>query len=485
MLQYIINSTAIWLSGFIVYDLFFRREAYHSYNRFYLICIILSGAILPLWQWDYDSVIYTSDFSQPIIEQTVIARGTIVNKTTANFVLGWEQWLQIIYMAGVAISGLILFRDLLIILKMYRRGNKSKDGTWTIIETGAMMSPFSAFRMVFISSKGDYTREELAMVLAHEEQHGHLLHFIDVLLLRLFQILFWYNPMIYLLEKRLLLVHEYQADKAVENNPSVYGRFLVEQSVLNAAPVLAHSFIRSPLKKRILMLTRKTTTLARGKQILIAPFLVIALLLFTQHVISGELPDGKGDKYSYKGNIITYSKEGTTDTIEVRESVTKEPGIVLTRRPPRPILINREKVYTEEEIKSLNTDNQSAWVPGVTYATLREYLLTNLDKEIRKLHDGEYVINVNDIIVDKKGKIAFFRFGGIREMVMGEDGRKSGQPVDSNLNEKFAKKVAILLNNAPSHRAAWVGRDNVYCLITSIGEYYEPFIVKDGKLISL
>lgn len=484
MLQYIINSTAIWLSGFIVYDLFFRREAYHSYNRFYLLCIILSGAILPLWQWDYDSVIYSSDFSQPIIEQTVIARGTIVNNTTTNFVLGWEQWLQIIYITGLAISALVLFKDLLIILKMYRKGDKSKDGTWTIVETGANMSPFSAFRMVFISAKEDYSHEELAMILAHEEQHGHLLHFIDVLIIRLFQILFWFNPMIYLLEKRLLLVHEYQADKAVENNPSEYGRFLVEQSVLNAAPVLAHSFIRSPLKKRILMLTRETTTLARGKQILIAPFLVIAFLLFTQHVISGELPDGKGDKYSYKGNIVTYSQKGTTDTFEVVDPVSGEHKIILTTRDPYPILFNNEKIYDAEELANYKSPNGYSTFKSATNPTLlQEYLLTNLDREISKLKDGEYVLNIYHVVVNKEGRIVFFRFRGVEEMITQRDGFKAGQLIDENLNDRFSKKVAMLLSNAPAHRPAWYNGKPVNSLVESGG--HAPFIVKNGKLISL
>ncbi len=482
MLQYIINSTAIWLTGFIVYDLFFRREPYHSYNRFYLLCIILSGAILPLWQWDYDSVIYT-EFSQPIIEQTVIVRESIVSNATTNLTLSWREWLQIIYIAGLAISALILFKDLFAILKLYHKGDKSKDGTWTIVETGANMSPFSAFRVVFISAKEDYTKEELAMVLAHEEQHGHLLHFMDVLIIRLFQILFWFNPMIYLLEKRLLLVHEYQADKAVENNPSEYGRFLVEQSVLNAAPVLAHSFIRSPLKKRILMLTKKTTTLARGKQILIAPFLVLAFLLFTQHVISGELPDGTGDKYSYKGNIITYSQEGATDTFEVVDPVSGEHKIILTKRGPYPILFNNEKIYDIEELNKPKSPSGYTFKAATNPALLQEYLLTNLDREISKLKDGEYVLNIYHVIVDKEGRIVFFRFRGVEEMITQRDGFKAVNPIDENLNERFAKKVAMLLSNAPAHRPAWYNGKPANSLVESGG--LAPFIVKDGKLISL
>ena len=407
MLQYIINTTAIWLIGLLVFDLFLRNEANHGYNRFYLLAILFAGTLIPLWSWDYDSVIYSTGVSRPIAEQSAEVRQTIVAASEST-VLGREQWLMIVYATGAGIFTLLLLRDVFSIVRLYRNGEKSKDGIWTVIETGKQQSPFSAFRYVFISSRNNYTEEELNMILAHEEQHGHMLHFIDVLLIRVANILFWFNPLIYIIEKRLLLVHEYQADKAVTNNPSTYGRFLVEQSVLSSAPVLAHSFIRSPLKKRILMLTRKTTTLAKGKQLLLLPVLAIAMLSFTENAFSqGGDKKKDGNKITYKGNVFE-TVAFPPDTMFAEDPVTGEIRMVITTRdiPDAVLRMNGETIYY--------TSPQNA---TLAMRSAENEIKTEIGKTLQKfskqLGKGRYVYDLYNIIIDKKGRTVFYEMNGI------------------------------------------------------------------------
>ncbi|HEY9176704.1 MAG TPA: M56 family metallopeptidase [Flavipsychrobacter sp.] len=457
MLQYIINSTAIWLTGVIIFDLFLRKEAMHGYNRLYLLIILLAGTLVPLWSWGYDSVIYSSATGRPIAEQTAAMRDAIVSGSEQEL-MGWEQWLRIIYLSGVAICSLLLLKDIIIILRMYQNGVKSKDGTWTIIETGKSISPFSAFRMVFISSKGDYTREELAMVLAHEEQHGHLLHFIDVLTLRLFQVLFWFNPLIYILEKRLLLVHEYQADKAVENNPSEYGRFLVEQSVLNAAPVLAHSFIRSPLKKRILMLTRKTTTLARGKQLLIAPVLLLSLLCFTKNAFSGEEPQKDGNKITYKGNVFE-TQAFPPDTMQVMDPATGEIKTIITRRDVPDFIkkMNGEDIYytshQDATLEMRNTENKIKMEIGVA-----------LSSYAKKLGKGNYVYDLDNVVINKSGDVVYYELRGV-EPYMNRYGRNADEAaIPNDVKTEIDKAIVKTVEQTKAEQLIIDGEPKIYSI---------------------
>ncbi len=482
MLQYIINTTAIWLTGLIVFDLFLRNEANHGYNRFYLVSILLAGALIPLWSWDYDSVIYSAGVSRPIAEQSAEVRQSIVAASESTMP-GWEQWLMIIYAVGAGIFMLLLLRDVFNIIGLYSRGTKSKDGTWTIIETGRQQSPFSAFRYVFIGSKDNYSEEELQMILAHEEQHGHLLHFIDVLLMRMANILFWFNPMIYLLEKRLLLVHEYQADKAVANAPSAYGKFLVEQSVLSSAPVLAHSFIRSPLKKRIRMLTRKTTALAKGKQFIIIPVILLSMLCFSQNAFSWAAPQKNGNKVTYRGNVIEFPAPSKPDTTEVVESVTGEHAIVITTREPVPILLNNEKVYNDNELK-YGSEGRYIKKSALSDQALKEYLLNNMIKEIRKLEDGMYRMRIKDVVINKDGDIVYFEFDDFFKILESDGVRNKAEPMPDKLQDVFAKKVAVLLNNAPKHEPAVYDGKKVHSVIGTWA-FQTPFTIKNKKLVAL
>ncbi|HYD22094.1 MAG TPA: M56 family metallopeptidase, partial [Flavipsychrobacter sp.] len=413
------------------------------------------GALVPLWPWDYDSVIYANETSRPIIEQTAEVREAIV-AGSGQTLLGWEQWLQIIYLAGAAIFCLLLLKDVVIIARLFHSGKKSKDGTWTIIETGKNMSPFSAFRMVFINGKENYTEEELAMILAHEEQHGHLLHFVDVLLIRAANIVFWFNPMIYLLEKRLLLVHEYQADKAVKNNPSEYGRFLVEQSILNAAPVLAHSFIRSPLKKRILMLTRKTTAIARGKQILVAPVLLLAILCFTKNAFSGDEPQKNGNKITYKGNVFE-TQPFPPDTMMVQDPATGEMRIVITKRdvPDAIVTMNGEAIfYTSQEnatIEMRNAENSIKTKIGIM-----------LGKQSKKLSTGKYVYDLYNIVIDKKGNIAYYELNGIEPYKERYGLGSEGSPIPTDVKAEIDKAIAKILEQTKVEPFVIDGNQQVY-----------------------
>lgn len=440
MLQYIINTTAIWLLGLIVFDMLLRKEAHHGYNRLYLLLVMFAGALIPLWSWDYDAVIYATGVSRPIAEQTAVVRDAIV-AGTGQQLLGWEDWLQIVYLSGVGIGVLLLLKDIITIVMLYRGGVKSKDGTWTVVETGKATSPFSAFRYVFVSSRDNYTQDELQMILSHEEQHGHLLHFVDVLICRLFTIVFWFNPMPYLLQHRLLMVHEYQADAAVENNPSTYGQFLIEQSVLNTAPVLAHSFTRSPLKKRILMLTRKTTSAARGKQLLIAPVMLIAMLCFTQNAFSGDEPKKEGNKITYKGNVFEV-REYPADTVEVIDPSTGKHDIVITRmdRPAKVVKMNDQKVVMVEE-KESNLFSLNA------YSKIKSEIGEAISPLISKLPEAIYSYNIHNIVIDKKGAIVYYELEGLKEVIitMGGDKPTSPPEIDKNIKSEIETAIAKVL----------------------------------------
>src|SRR5690606_33641965 len=254
------------------------------------------------------------------------------------------------------------------------------------------------------------------------------------------------------------LVHEYQADKAVKNNPSDYGKFLVEQSVLNAAPVLAHSFIRSPLKKRILMMTRKTSALAKGKQILVAPVLLLTLLCFTKNAFSGDEPQKEGNKVTYKGNVFEL-EAFPPDTVQVVDPKTGELRIVITKRelPDFVRKMNNEDVYNtshqDATLQMRNTENKIKMQIGIA--------LSNHAKKLRK---GNYVYDLYNIVVDKKGKIVYYELKGIAPY---EDryGTDKGKVVlDEDVKAEIDKAIVKALEEVEGEPLTIDGRQRIYAV---------------------
>lgn len=479
MLQYILNMSAIWLLSLIVFDLFLSKESFHSFNRLYLLGTCLMGILLPLWSLQPYSIDYAVNISRPVVAQATVLKESIVAGKAATTVMSMWMLLRFVYIAGVVTFSILLLKDIYLLIRLYLKGTRSKDGVWTIIETHKDHTPFSAFRMVFISSKENYSTEELSMILNHEEQHGHALHFADQLLMQIARIVFWFHPLIHLYYNRLMIIHEYQADKAVNNKPSEYGRFLVEQAVLQSAPALTHSFNRSPIKKRILMLTKKSTGLAKSKTLLSLPLMLVCILCFTKNAFSD-------DKRKVTGNIVTYRenkfemKEWANDTTMVQDPVTGEYLMKIAQRPPSPVKLNGNKIYQPEEIDAMpngmgKPSNEKA---GLNSSAIKEYLLDNLIEEFKEMPDGRYYFSMYNIVSDETGKIVYFDFGGVMR------NENKGKPIPKELQDKIAKRVAILLNEAPKHTPATVNGKPVPSLINN-NDFWNTFVIKDGKITEL
>src|ERR1019366_1907029 len=105
MLQYLLNVTAIWLISLVLFDVFLRRESYHNYNRFYLLFTFLLGALFTLVQWQgraYPAALEKS------FDKVIAAKQNVIEATTPAASINWQQWLFIVYLAGVLVATVLL-----------------------------------------------------------------------------------------------------------------------------------------------------------------------------------------------------------------------------------------------------------------------------------------------------------------------------------------------------------------------------------------
>ena len=253
MLQYLVNATAIWLISLVLFDVFLRKESFHNYNRFYLLFTFLLGALLPLWQWQNDIMPYTGTFHKPIEKVIATKQDLVTVSTTSTVAFNWQQWILLCYLAGSVIALILLIADVLRMVQFYNKGTKTYSDGWKVVTTGKDHAPFSFYNILFVASRSQYSDEEWQMILIHEKRQTQLLHIIDLILMQVARIIFWFHPLVYIFNKRLLLVQEFQADGASYVKPDEYGTFLVEQALLQKAPSLSHSFNRTPIKNRIII----------------------------------------------------------------------------------------------------------------------------------------------------------------------------------------------------------------------------------------
>ncbi len=173
MLQYLINTTAVWLISLVLFDLFLKKESYHSYNRFYLLFTFSLGALLPLWE-------FVAGKSSVSLDTLVTSRPQLM------------QWLVIGYLCGALVAFGLLIIDIAKLVVFYHRGEKTKQDGWTIVSTGKDHPPFSYLDVLYIPGRDQYSETEWALVLAHEQRHSTLLHLVDMLLMQLARIALWF-----------------------------------------------------------------------------------------------------------------------------------------------------------------------------------------------------------------------------------------------------------------------------------------------------
>ena len=142
---------------------------------------------------------------------------------------------------------------------------------------------YSFLRWVVLPS--DYkSMDQLEVVLAHERVHVRQWHSVDLILMEILKHLFWFNPVLHLLQKEVNLNLEYIVDEQIAREEDVYSyqRALVlyESNKLGYTPMV-NTFGSSDLKKRILMLNNpKSTNMKRLKYLLLSPVIGGFFFLF-------------------------------------------------------------------------------------------------------------------------------------------------------------------------------------------------------------
>lgn len=503
MVQYIINASIIWLSCLLVYELLFRNVSFHKFNRTFLLITLIAGASLPLVNINALMPDTGIVLPEPVRQVKEAKQAIVLNPlaqqhapTSLPYDISQIAWL--IYILGVVVSSILILREVLLLSFLYIKGRKTTEHGFKIVETGKQHGPFSFFNIIFVRSRSEYKPAQWRLLTMHEQEHSRRLHTLDNLLVLSFHILFWFHPLVHVYYIRLRMVHEFQADRAVAANLHDYGKFLLEQTMLQRAPVLTHSLDSSPVKARISMLNktanRKVTLL---KYLVVVPLSFALALFCTKHSFSGPANSGE-QKVIFKGNeivfgalkVIPYHYMETvklqrsmfmpvtvSDSFHVRNNATGKYEMQAVVKDIMPVAINGKPILGNEPQYLLPGEyiNYTPPVFNGSALSLDEYLFSELKGELDKLEDGVYRLNINRLLVDDEGKLAYYENKGI-EISMGDFETK---PVmDEQTMNEINRKLDGLLEGPVTYKPA-VKEGKAVNVRLGFGNYY--IVVKQHK----
>ncbi|PWS30950.1 M56 family metallopeptidase [Pedobacter paludis] len=409
-LIYLLKVSACSAMFFGFYLFILRKLTFFKINRFYLLTTLLLSFLIPALQFSLirtvDAVnpiissyppstqVYASSDVQPSIQTQLSAKTTI----SQNF--DWLEVTQYGYiLIAICLLSICAWR-LLQLTKFARNHTETVDGL-RLVPKKTGFTNCSFFNYVFIN-EDSLTLTELQVLLRHEQVHANQFHSIDKILLMVFKAVLWFNPIVYLYDKALEEVHEFEADEttSLSFGHQTYAGILLKFAVAKSDVPLIHNFVKSPIKERIKMLfNSKSTDMKKWIYCSIIPMGLILIWLFAVQVVYAQNEVGKNVENKEASALI--GKTVTGKIIGFEKLVT---GNVLQ-------LESGNKIYPIEcsafRNKLTNGDKLTASVSGY----ISKFKITNHGVETIVIDQPVYTISkvafANGTLIWKSEKHAF------------------------------------------------------------------------------
>ena len=318
IIRWLIEANIAFIALYLFYVLFLKRDTFFREKRFAFLLGLLFALLYPF----IDLSIYIQD-SKPAADIVRAFSATlpgVIVTTSQKASLTNEEIVIGLYLLVVAFFFIRMQLQLGSVLILAARGQKEKLDTRTIIHLPTGSAPFSFFKWIFINPD-ECCSQDIDEILHHERAHVSQLHTFDVLISELLCAMFWINPFIWLLRNAIRENLEYLADRKVIYsgfNQKSYQYHLLRLSTQQTTSTMGNYFNVCQLKKRIIMMNKKKSSLAGlGKYALSLP--IFALLLLSSNTYSAT----PKTKTVSKGATATKATTVTKDTIEIKDVAAK------------------------------------------------------------------------------------------------------------------------------------------------------------------
>ncbi|HWZ36389.1 MAG TPA: M56 family metallopeptidase [Mucilaginibacter sp.] len=284
------------------YFLLLRRLTFFALNRWYLITTLILSFVIPLL------TITVHKETAPI----VIQKAVIVNQALPSS--GFQvtepvkqaghsiDWIQVVEIAYLVITVALFIKLVITIGRFFYRLRKASvtriAGVKIIKGTGGIING-SFFNYILLDGK-DLSTQEIEQVMEHEMLHVKRRHSVDRIIVRLAQVVLWFNPFVYRYAQAIEENHEFEVDHEIGRrvDKRSYADMLLHLSV-NNQDILFNSFSKVPLKRRITMLfTKPTNYMNKVIYLLVLPVVMISFLAFARFK-----NDVQTEQYSVVGGV--------------------------------------------------------------------------------------------------------------------------------------------------------------------------------------
>lgn len=264
------------------YLLVLKNAPANHFNRVYLLAAALLSLLLPFTSFDLFHIAPTSVPDIPLLDISGTGTAEAYTNVAATQHFNWQAVWASLYFAVASAMVLRLIAKFIWVYRLRSSGHNTIKEGFQLIKTDDPRAPFSFMHMLFWPTHMRHDSPEGNRILQHELAHIKQLHTVDKILMQLMLAACWLNPFNWLMRNELWLQHEFLADKqAIEDGDTETFAKMLLYSVTNTTNRSVISpFFQSPIKRRLLMLTRNgKSPFSLMRRFLAIPILFIAVLL--------------------------------------------------------------------------------------------------------------------------------------------------------------------------------------------------------------
>jgi len=364
MLLYIIESSICLSSFYLFYKLFIENESIHIIKRFYLLGSLIVAFSIPLITFTIyiEPILFVEN--NPAIKIDNVNQIQHTQEADNSIFIPTVLWT--FYGLGVLLFTLKFLYNLVGIIDKITKNPKSKQPHFTYVLLHRLVIPHTFFNYIFLN-KGAYEKKQIPKeVILHEETHARQKHSLDLILVELLQVVFWFNPLLYLMKTAIKLNHEFLADQAVLNHgveTSTYQKTLLMFSSNLKYPQLSNALNYSSIKKRFtLMKTKTSSTTIWIRSLILLPLLSVLI-------------------YSFSDTKIVQKESNKTENIFIQ--VTKNKQILIDGKKIASINVLTKEI--KKTLKKYNPDQLRKVTANIqAEENIEMGFITDISREIVK-----------------------------------------------------------------------------------------------------
>lgn len=394
MLTYIIQVVLFQVIFLAIYDLFLSKETFFSKNRGYLLSTAVISFIIPFVKVPAFKKVATEEFTINLPE-FVLSPQTAIEKTTVyQSVSESTDYLSIILLTGIIFCALLFLVKLCRLLFLMFKYSSERKQDHTLIILPNSKKAFSFFHYIFL---GENIEEgNLNSIIAHELVHSKQKHTVDLLFFELLKIVMWFNPMIYIYQKRIATVHEYISDALTikKTSKETYINKLINDlfDVSNMA-FINQFYKQSLIKKRIKMIMKKKSTQMQQVKYLV---LIPVLLSMLFYIACSDMVQSNVIATAKK-QITLYSSDGKLASLMKDKKLLSESQETYldiyygSKLPEMGEEISESELLVEEKSELNEVQNRLSEGGYESWSNIKLYKLDNGRKMIAVIWDFNWV----------------------------------------------------------------------------------------------